>query len=469
MVRFFFVVTYLFTSFLCFAQDNLIQPKVDERTELVSIVFRLAGANEYVNNDVTGYVEAIDGYFNSYKDHELIKFVKKLRRTSGVSFDAVMSMAVNLEINGGIRLKENLSVESHDKRWGQKNVEKFVTFLDKFYFNTKFHDFYVSQKSLFQKAESNFNELFKNVDFRWFGSFYGFTPTGNYNLILSLTNGRGSYGPSVKYNDGHEDIYAVMGIQHIDSLGVPYYNQKAIPTIIHEFNHSFCNPLILLYFRDMEPHADKFYELVKDKMQAQHYGSSKTMLYESLVRACVINYYQYMKASDSRIKGMIYTEKSKGFIWIEELFNLLTVYENSRDKYLTLKDYMPEIVKMHNSLSPKTLATEFDRNCPSIIYSNIKNGSRKVDPKINILTVRFDKLMDNAFNGSSYGKRGEKLFPDFPEKVVARWDSTNYEWSIPVILKPEREYSISFPYQFFKDKNGYPLKNTFYLDFKTSK
>jgi hypothetical protein len=75
--------------------------------------------------------------------------------------------------------------------------------------------------------------------------------------------------------------------------------------------------------------------------------------------------------------------------------------------------------------------------------------------------------MDNGFNGTTDGKRGEKFFPEFPEKVVAKWDSTNFEWSIPVILKPNKEYSISFPSQFFRDKKGYPLKKTYYIDFKT--
>jgi hypothetical protein len=42
------------------------------------------------------------------------------------------------------------------------------------------------------------------------------------------------------------------------------------------------------------------------------------------------------------------------------------------------------------------------------------------------------------------------------------------EWSVPVNLKPNSTYSISFPAEFFVDENGYPMKETYCLDFKTS-
>lgn len=467
MKKIFATLLLVFSVFMTFSQVNSIQPKVAEQTELVSIVFRLANAKEYVNNDVTSYVNAIDEYFKPYANHELIKFVKKLRHTSRVSFDAVMSMAVNLDINEGIRFKENLSIDSHDKRWSEKNINKFVELLDRFYKDSKFNDFFISQKSLYQKAENSYNEVLKEVDFKWFEEFYGFKPNGSYNLIISLTNGRGCYGPSIKYIDGHEDIYAVMGIQQIDSLGIPFYTNKSIPTIIHEFNHSFCNPLIESHYNSMEPKASEFFKLVKDKMYSQHYGTSETMLYESLVRACVIKYYQHIKASEKRINGMILTEKSNGFILTDELFNLLTIYENSKNRYPTLKEFMPEVVRMHNELSPKTLLEDFESKCPSIIYSNIENGSKNIDPSTNLLLVKFDRVMNDGFNGTSVGRKGEKYFLEFAEKVDAKWDSTKLEWSLHIVLKPNKDYSISFPRQFFRDEKGYPLKETFYLDFKT--
>src|ERR1035437_3747668 len=99
------------------------------------------------------------------------------------------------------------------------------------------------------------------------------------------------------------------------------------------------------------------------------------MNYEILVRACVIKYFQRKKENDEYVKSMIVTEKVNGFLWIEQLVDQLSIYEINRDKYPTLKDFMPEIVKMQNTLSPEKIQKELEINCPKIISISIENNS----------------------------------------------------------------------------------------------
>ena len=47
-------------------------PRVDERVELLSIVFRLAGNSEYNMNLLPAYTVEIDRYFAPYKDHPAV-------------------------------------------------------------------------------------------------------------------------------------------------------------------------------------------------------------------------------------------------------------------------------------------------------------------------------------------------------------------------------------------------------------
>lgn len=56
-------------SINCFAQ---MQAKVDERIELTSIVFRLAGMEEFTAGQINEYEEAIDKWFGKYSSHRLI-------------------------------------------------------------------------------------------------------------------------------------------------------------------------------------------------------------------------------------------------------------------------------------------------------------------------------------------------------------------------------------------------------------
>jgi hypothetical protein len=323
---------------------------VDERTELLSIVFRFAGASEYMNNQVADYAGDIDSYFAGYKDHQVVRLARKLGKFNHVSFDAVMSMAVNIEIRDGIRVKENLAEQSLDKRWGAKNAGKFVKQLDLFYRESGFHEFFVNHHSLYNTAENNFKSLVNEVDFTWFRHFYGDPAGEQFNLIVSLTNGGCNYGMKAQFNDGKEEMYAIIGTYRTDSLGQPVYFKNQVSTIIHEYNHSFCNPLIDLYFADMEKQANRLYSKTSGELRKLGYSSSRSMTYEILVRACVIRYYQEMSLDEDHIKQMITDENSKGFVWIEDLVNALSVYASNRDKYPALKDFIPEVVKVQNNL-----------------------------------------------------------------------------------------------------------------------
>jgi hypothetical protein len=70
---------------------------VDPRIELFSIVFRLAGNNEYTQGRVPSYLDAIDRYFAPYRDHPAVKLARELAETDGVGFNAPMNLAVRLD------------------------------------------------------------------------------------------------------------------------------------------------------------------------------------------------------------------------------------------------------------------------------------------------------------------------------------------------------------------------------------
>jgi len=341
----------IFCVIFASAQSQIVQPKVDERTELLSIIFRLAGAEEYINNDIPSYSKDIDEYFAPFKGHDAIKFARKVRVEYGVSYDAVMSLAIALEISDSVRLCKNLSPISIDDRWGMDNVNKFVNLLNKFYFETRFKEFFSDHSALYKIAESRFAGIINDVDFDWFEKFYGKSAKDNFNLILRIQN-RGNYGPKVILNDSTEDLYAIMGRCIADSSGQPSYLKGIDDIVVHEYNHSFCNPLIDAYYPAMEPASARIYEPVKEILSSQAYGSPMTMEYENLVRACVIRYYQRNGVDEDLLKRQVAGELAKGFIWIDKLVDLLGVYEKNRDKYPTLSDFMPEIVKFESTLSP---------------------------------------------------------------------------------------------------------------------
>ena len=78
MKRFSLLIVAIALGATLFAQNAYLEkPRVDQRVELVSIVFRLAGAPEYNHNMNASYVEKIRMHYEPYKDHKIIEFVKK--------------------------------------------------------------------------------------------------------------------------------------------------------------------------------------------------------------------------------------------------------------------------------------------------------------------------------------------------------------------------------------------------------
>jgi hypothetical protein len=461
------IVLLLFLNCVSIATYSQITPQVDERTELMSVVFRLAEAKEYVTNDIPVYSADIDSFFAPYKEHSVVEYSKLLRQNFGIGYDAVMSMAVNLSIeNNEVKLKDNINPCDIDSRWQCDSIPQYILFLNNFYSTTNFRRFFAEHNDLYTRAEKNFAEnVIANIKFSWFENFYGENAADKFNIIVSLSNGGSNYGPHTTHNNGKEDYFAIIGSWQTDSLGYPIYSRNVGSFVVHEFNHSFCNKLIYEYFFDFQPKIEIFSQLTEERMSKMAYKGAKTYLSEILVRACVIRYGAYNQENEN-VNLWVAKERNNGFLWIEDLNRSLTDYENNRKQYPTLQSFMPEIVKTHNALNPQKMYRQFIKNQPTIIGTNIKNGTKNIDPNLDHIVVKFNKPMNIYNNGSSYGRCKNC---EFPIALNAKWNQkSKKEWILFVKLKPDTEYSLSFPAQFFfSENNYYSPQETYWLDFKT--
>ncbi len=456
------VLAFLFTANNSFSQQ--LKPIVDERVELLGIVFRLAGSDEYLNNSIENYTKKVDAFFKPYSNEPVIEYAKKLRVKRGVSYDAIMSMAIHIEIiNGSVKLIDNVNSKSINDRWG-KHPKKFVKELNAFYKKSEFHKFFTNNKDFYSIAEQRFLDISNSIDMFWFKSFYGQDLKGTYHLALSFVN-IGNYGVKINFENGKTDIYSIICAEETDSLGLPIYSSDIINTIVHEFSHSFCNPLGNAYFSEMKSVAKGFYKIVADKMRMQAYGSAKTMVNEILVRASTIKYFQSHNVSSHNINTLIRYEQASGFLWIEPLLKALSEYENNRAKYPTLKEFMPEIVKLQNKLSPKAIAKKLEDNSPKIVSFSIENNSQDVDYQTKEIIVVYDRSM--ASYGLSHGTGGSK---NYPKTTSMKWkNKERKELIINVELQPNKKYSLRFYEMFNQDNYGFTLDKPYELNFRTKK
>lgn len=452
------LIVNCFYSF-AFSQCSVPTPRFDERTELLSIVFRLSEAREYMNNSVKKYTDAIDSYFNKYKDHEVVNMAKKLRKKNGVSYDAVMSMALHLRIsNNSVGFDDSKTKRYLDDRWG-KYADSFVVFLDDFYRVSRFNDFFNRNKDIYDIAIKRFSKVSNSVNLDWYKSFFGEEPKGGFHIILSLNN-FGNYGPKVEDISGKENVFSILCARKVDGNGDPVYNMNRNEILIHEFCHSFCNSLGEKYYQQMKTRAEEFFSLVSRNMRRQAYCSELTMINEILVRASTIKYFKDNGATKEKIDRMLLHEVANGFLWIEDLYESLNKYGVNRELYPTLDDYMPEIVKLQDSFNPKDLYKEFQNHCPRIVYSSIVNNATEVDPEIKEIIIEYDRPM------SSYGISNKG---DHPETKVEWKNDKRTKLCVSVNLDKNRRYTLDFNKYFNYDKYGFPLLDSYVLRFKTQR
>jgi hypothetical protein len=357
------VVILVTLIFRAYAQERVVleKPTVDERVELLSIVFYLAESPEY-SNVFKLYSDRIAQHFEKHKNHELIQFTKSMRKDRGLSHDSPMRLAILLDENLNLSTNFNNDICQKDPRWTKENVEKFIPLLQKFAKETQFGVFFQNNTDLYAESVKCFAPLYEPLNLDWYFSFYGKKPSEIFSIILGLVHS-GAYGPSLDYADGSRKVFTIVGVNFIDSTGMPKYdyNTLASLTMIHEFNHSFVNYLIDKNKEELRESGEKIFPVVKDVLAKQACTNWETMMCEALVRAAVI---KYMKDHDFDLQMVIgltqWEKEGCGFLWIEELVAELESYDKQRDIYPTLESYMPKIIEAY-----KTWAATINTNAQS--------------------------------------------------------------------------------------------------------
>ncbi len=341
--RFLLLLTLLSATVFTHAQ---IKVEVSETVELMAILSRTAEFREYCMDMGGQYTKDTEAWFASYKEHPTIAYYQDLHSEYGISYDAVMNMAINLAIDGN-RVKFLSDKSSLERRWQNVEIDSFLVYLNRFYTDTRFHDFYMQHQafyeSVLQTYEQNVMQYFHQD---WYPRFYGTEPTELFRVVIGFTNGGGNYGPSRQLPGQPKEVFAICGYYVDERTGKAYENgMNYASTLIHEFNHSFVNPLQNAYADQLTPIGEKLLKMSYRAMYSQAYRNASTIINESIVRAAVIIYLQDNGFTAEQVKAEMYDQIGCSFHWMPELVSAMRYYAKHRKRYKTLGDYYPEIIK----------------------------------------------------------------------------------------------------------------------------
>lgn len=455
------ILSFAFASLASFAAaetPSRVSVEVDTRIELLSIVARLAGFDEYcMPNSDSPYAKEVAAWFAPMREHEAVRLARKLRETSGISFDAVPSLAVHLV--DVATLAEKLPFDGPpprlDARWKLGEARAFVAALRSFVAESKAEEFFAAHRELYAETAKRLGAVLdKSRAVEWFDSFFGVRAGAKYTAIPGLLCGGCNYGVGVRATDGRpEEITPVFGCSRFDEHGVPEFGDSMLSLFVHELCHSYTNVLVDRHVERFATSGPAIYARVAKRMASQGYGDWKSMIYESLVRACAFECLAAtLGANEAEVERR--DDESRGFSWIGDLAGLLERYQKLRKTYTDFDSFMPVVVEFFDRLPAQLEARA--AATPKVVEVAPAAGSKDVDPTITELVVRFDRPMSSS-SWSFVGAKADT--PEFVGDPV--FDADGMRLVAKMRLAPGRKYDFSLNggrFLGFKSRTGLALE-----------
>jgi hypothetical protein len=317
---------------------------VDPRVELFSILFRLAGHPEYNQAKVHYYAASVDDHFRGFRNHSAVRMARDLRSRAGISYNAPMDLALHTaeEISLKPRLPLSPKPPGLDPRWTSKDAASFLTLGRAFVRDTGYTSFLEQHREMHRDSARKLARVVRSQGhLEWFDEFFGKRQKNSFAVIAAPLNGNACYGTTVIFPD-REELYSILGVWRTNQKGHPDFDSSVLPTVIHEFCHSYVNPLVNRHNATLQSAGKTIFPHVADAMARQAYTNWNIVMRESVVRACTIRHTRKYFGS-AAAKKQIRSDEEKHFLWIEGLSRLVGVYEQNRRSYPDFDSFFSEV------------------------------------------------------------------------------------------------------------------------------
>src|SRR5437879_2954496 len=206
------------------AQSNEWRVGVDRRVELIAIIFKLAGSEEFSPTHLPQYSADIDRFFGPRRNHEAVTLARGLRDRYGVAQARVL--AIPIRLTDPPELKERVPFDSSEG-WPAPPAEtrRFVEAARRFAIDSRANDFFESHRALYDSVNGRIRPPLEHaVDLAWFAPYFGIPSDQMFVVVPLLVASAGTYGPCVQPPSGPRECYSIVGNTPPDSTGYPKYD-----------------------------------------------------------------------------------------------------------------------------------------------------------------------------------------------------------------------------------------------------
>lgn len=288
---------------------------VDARVELLGAAFLLAGAPEYTAAYDTPYRRAICAGLAAHATHPLIEASRRLRVEHGVSHDAPLALAVQLDAE--LRVPAGATL---DPRWSGVELEPYLAALRDFARRSDHAGLLRAQADYLAGTERRFRRVADAQLVPWFEALFA-RPPARCTIVPGLLTGPMSYGLRSATGDG-VDVRLVMSLERIDRAGWPRPGALTRELLAHELAHAYVNPTIVAHLPALEGAFARAYERVREDMSRRSYPTLGIVLAEAVVRAVTLLYVQDRFGATAAARS-VRAHQERGFAWTADLARAL--------------------------------------------------------------------------------------------------------------------------------------------------
>jgi hypothetical protein len=306
---------------------------VDERFELLSLVFRLAESPGYCDT-LTDYQQELSAAFASRKGHPAVVYAAKLP----LGYDAVFKFAVHMEKRGdGFVFIPDLGSLWDDERWTYASATAFLPMLNDFYREAAFADFFEAHVPFYDEETQRFVENTQSaLDLAWFRPY---VDPENLRCVLAPSSSRQNHSATVNGSI----VYGAV------------CPRARVRTLVHEYCHSFANPRALSWYAD-NPEFRQWCDDSADAAKWPMYATGDIMAREYVTRAYEV---LYMAGHSSvPLPFLLAWHQGLGFPYIEDVYAMITPHV----KMAAGADKIGAILGVPYEMGPKQNATLEDRS-----------------------------------------------------------------------------------------------------------
>ena len=375
LVKLSFVLQFILFIYLPnYVQANKLDIRFNKSAELLGFAYFLAyegngietktiqiGDQELLKKDWHQFGYQFYQQYNSFlgSDHLL----NAMEVADHLWLDYILNLLLHIEEVPNASIPEGLSPKLYlnfsktkAPQEALKNVKIFLNGLNGFYKEVKFGEFLEANQLYYDAALQEIKSQIPDNRFINHMEDYFQQTFQSYSLIPSLTIPKGM-GFGIRNNNGN--IFNVFGAVDFQDLAykpspkMGFENAKKIRELsIHEFGHSFINPVVanlpVAYFTK----TASLFKPIKEAMNQQGYNTWKACLYEHFVRATelILSEKYDTKEAYEMLKSNYLEERQ--FIYIPHLRKILEEYRKKGLNYpQAVEKAMQELEKLASNPS----------------------------------------------------------------------------------------------------------------------